>query len=156
MADNVPHNGAPPKVPPLLSPPVEVEEPAVIEVGEATEGIVADFEAEFALGLEPEPLPLRIRPFDPVTYHPYMHMLATGGMMRFDDFTSGVPEDVLLRKPYFHLSYGTSKGDSRSYRGYRAVTIRDWYYELLPEVCDLVDKTNFGFRALLRALVERW
>ncbi|KAF5932044.1 hypothetical protein HYC85_028215 [Camellia sinensis] len=127
MADDVAHDGAPPEVSPPLSPPVEVEEPAVTETGEAAEGIAADFEAEFAPGHKLEPLPLRIRPF------------------------------------YLSLSHE----DSRSYRGYGVVTARDWYYELPPEVHDLVDEVGFGLfctelsrhmasRALLGALVERW
>ncbi|GMP74926.1 hypothetical protein CsSME_00032177 [Camellia sinensis var. sinensis] len=154
MADDVPHDGAPHKVPPPLSPLVKVEEPAIAEADEAVEGIAADFEAEFAPGLEPEPLPLRTQPFDPVTYDPRTHMLASGGMMCFDDFAGGMPEDVLLREPYSHLGYG-------------AVTARDWYNELPYEVCDLVDEIDFGLFytrlsrhmanwALLRALVERW
>ncbi|KAL7238856.1 hypothetical protein ACSBR2_004871 [Camellia fascicularis] len=93
--------------------------------------------------------------------------MALDGMMRFDDFASGTPEDVLLRELYSLLSYGASKRDSRSYGGYGVVTARDWYYELPPEVRDLVDEVAFGLcctglsrhmasRALLRALVERW
>ncbi|KAL7184413.1 hypothetical protein ACSBR2_026549 [Camellia fascicularis] len=110
---------------------------------------------------------MRIRPFDLMTYYPHTHMLATGGIMRFDDFAGGMPEDILLREPYSHLSYGASEGDSHSYRGYKAVIARDWYYELPLKVCDLVDEVSFGLfctglsrhmasRALLGALVERW
>ncbi|KAL7242723.1 hypothetical protein ACSBR1_015165 [Camellia fascicularis] len=140
MVDDVPYDGATPEVSPPLSPLIEVEEPAVAEADEAAKGIAADFEAEFAPGLELEPLPLRIRPFDPATYHSHTHMLVLGGMMRFDDFAGGMPEDVLLRKPYSHLSYG----GLHSYRGYGAVTVKDWYYELLPKARDLVDEAGFG------------
>ncbi|KAL7208000.1 hypothetical protein ACSBR1_029871 [Camellia fascicularis] len=77
-----------------------------------------------------------------------------------------MPEDVLLREQYSHISYGASEGDSRSYRGYGVVTARDWYYELLPEVRNLVDEAGFDLfciglsrhmasQALLGALVER-
>ncbi|KAL7179334.1 hypothetical protein ACSBR1_042677 [Camellia fascicularis] len=140
MVDDIPHAEALPKVPPALSPPTEVEEPAVAEAGEVAEGLAADFEAEFAPGLD---------------------------MMRFDNFAGDMPEDALLREPYSHLSYSTSEGDSHSCRGYGAVTAGDWYYELPLEVCDLVDEASFGLfctglsrhmasQALLRALVERW
>ncbi|THG02317.1 hypothetical protein TEA_021159 [Camellia sinensis var. sinensis] len=60
-------------------------------------------------------------------------MLPLEGIRRFDDFIGGVPEDFLLGEPHSHLSYGASKGDFRSHRGYGAVTTRDWYYELPPE-----------------------
>ncbi|KAL7215063.1 hypothetical protein ACSBR1_027272 [Camellia fascicularis] len=76
---------------------------------------------------------------------------------------------ALLRyKLYFACISGFQlTGDSRSYRGYGAVTARDWYDELPPEVRDLVDKAGFGLfctglsrhlasQALLRVLVERW
>ncbi|KAL7235021.1 hypothetical protein ACSBR1_018490 [Camellia fascicularis] len=164
MADNVPHDGAPFEVPPPLSPHVKVEEPVVAKAGKAVEGIGADFAAEFAPRLEPEPQPLRVRPFDPMTYHPHTYILAVGGLTRFDDFASGMLEDVLLREPHSHLSYSafevqtlfscflafhltvflTVTWDSRSYRGYGAVTARDWYYELPSKVCNLVDEAGFG------------
>lgn len=108
MADDIPHADALLEVPPALLPPVEVEEPAVAEADEVAEGIAADFEAKFAPGLEPEPLPLRIRLFDLVTYHLRTHMLALGGMMYFDDFIGGMPDDVLLKETHSHISYGAS------------------------------------------------
>ncbi|KAL7193451.1 hypothetical protein ACSBR2_025127 [Camellia fascicularis] len=174
MADDIPHDGAPPEVP-ILLPAVEVEKSIADEAGKAAEDLAADFEAEaeaeakvFALGPEPELLPLRVRPFDPAIYHPCMHTMAPGGMMRFNNFVDGVPEDILLREPNFHLSYNATVEDSRSCRGYGAVTTRDWYHELLPlRVHDLVNEAGFGLlctgltryiasRALLGALVERW
>ncbi|KAL7228205.1 hypothetical protein ACSBR2_007005 [Camellia fascicularis] len=94
-------------------------------------------------------------------------MMASGCMMRFDDFADSVPNDILLRKPGSHLSYGATEGDSHSCRGYGVVMTRDWYHELPLEVRDLVDKADFSLfctgllrhmasQALLRALVERW
>ncbi|KAL7175893.1 hypothetical protein ACSBR2_029466 [Camellia fascicularis] len=150
MADDLPHDDAPLEVPPILSPPAEVEELAVIGADEAAEDLAADFEAEFALGLEPELLLLRMRPFDPTTYHPPTHMMALRGMMCFDDFVDGMVEDTLLREPDSHLSYDTTE-----------------YHELPARVCELVDEAGFGLfytrllqhmasRALLGALVERW
>ncbi|THF97261.1 hypothetical protein TEA_008089 [Camellia sinensis var. sinensis] len=68
------------------------------------EDIEADLEAEFAPEFEPEPLPLRVRPFDPATYHPRMHILLPGGIRHFNEFARGIPEDLLLRKPYSHIS----------------------------------------------------
>ncbi|GMP40521.1 hypothetical protein CsSME_00010942 [Camellia sinensis var. sinensis] len=46
MADDIPHADALLEVPHALSPPIEVEELAVAEDGEAAEGIAIDFEAE--------------------------------------------------------------------------------------------------------------
>ncbi|KAL7259400.1 hypothetical protein ACSBR1_005324 [Camellia fascicularis] len=100
MADKIPHDRAPPEV----SPVVEIKEPTVAEVGEAVVGIEDDLEAEFAPEFEPEPLPLRVRPFDPATYHPCTNILPPGSIRHFNDFTRGVPEDLLLRKPTSHLS----------------------------------------------------
>ncbi|KAL7263987.1 hypothetical protein ACSBR1_002024 [Camellia fascicularis] len=156
MVDDISHDDA----------PSEVEESTVAEAGRAAEDITANFEVEFAPGFEPEPLPLWMRPFDLVNYHPRTHMMAPGGMTRFDDFIGGIPEDVLLREPDSHLSHSVTEEDFRSCRNYRAVTARDWYYELPPEVRDLVDEVGFGLfctelsrhmarRALLGALVER-
>ncbi|XP_028120977.1 uncharacterized protein LOC114318317 [Camellia sinensis] len=58
------------------------------------------------------------------------------------------------------------EGDSRSWRGYRAVMAKEWYHELPAWVRELVDEAGFGLfctelsrhlasRALLRALMER-
>jgi len=100
MADDIPHDRVPPEIPPVP----EVEEPVVAETGEAAEGIEADLEAEVEPELELEPLPLRVRPFDPTRYHACTHVLPLGGIRRFSDFACGVLEDLLLREPTSHLS----------------------------------------------------
>ncbi|GMP71095.1 hypothetical protein CsSME_00029643 [Camellia sinensis var. sinensis] len=167
MVDDMPHNGAPPKAPPVFPPITEVEEPAVAEAGGAAEDIKADLEAEFAQEFEPEPLPLRVRPFDPATYHPCTHILLPRGIRRFNDFARGVPEDLLLRKPDSHISSSATEGDSRAYRGYGATTARDWYDELPVGIRDIIDEAGIGLfcsgltrviasRLLLGALAERW
>ncbi|KAL7212786.1 hypothetical protein ACSBR2_015463 [Camellia fascicularis] len=155
MVDEIPHDGAPPEVPPMslpMSPPVaEVEETVIVEAGGAADDIEADLEAEFAPEFEPKPLPLRVRPFNLVTYHLCTDILPPGGIRRFSDFAHGVPEDLLLREPTSYLS--SIEGDSHSYRGYGATTARDWYDELHVGVRDIIDKTS---RPLLGALMKRW
>lgn len=76
----------------------------ITEDGEAAKDIVADLEVELAPKLKPEPLLLRVRPFDPMTYHPRTHILSLGGIRHFNDFACDVPEGLLLREPDSHLS----------------------------------------------------
>ncbi|KAL7174623.1 hypothetical protein ACSBR2_033795 [Camellia fascicularis] len=167
MAYDIPHDRAPPEVPPVFPPITEVEELAVAEAGRATEDIEADLEAEFAPEFEPEPLPLRVRPFNSTTYHPPTHILPPGGIRHFNDFVRSILEGLLLREPNSYISSSTTEGDSRAYRGYGATTTKDWYNELPAEVRDIVDEAGFGLfcprmsrliasRPLLRELVERW
>ncbi|KAL7237910.1 hypothetical protein ACSBR2_004084 [Camellia fascicularis] len=58
---------------------------------------------------EPVPLPPRVRPFDPETYHRKTHVLPPDSIRHFRGFTRGVPEDLLLREPESHLSYDTTE-----------------------------------------------
>ncbi|KAL7258440.1 hypothetical protein ACSBR1_004547 [Camellia fascicularis] len=110
MVDDVPHDGAVPEVP-MLPPAPGVEEPMIDEANGAVEDIAADITANEIYPPEPEPkfLPLRVRPFDPATYHPHTHAMALGNMLRFKDFTQGTPKDFLLRERASHLSHDTSK-----------------------------------------------
>ncbi|KAL7161749.1 hypothetical protein ACSBR2_042261 [Camellia fascicularis] len=118
---------------------------------------------------EPEPvlLPPKIRPFDPETYHPQTHVLPPEIIRHFRGFTQGAPEDLLLREPNSHLSYGATEEDSCSIRGYGATSARDWYMELPVGVHHIIDEASFSSFCtglsrhiaswpLLGALVERW
>ncbi|XP_028071396.1 uncharacterized protein LOC114273783 [Camellia sinensis] len=57
-----------------------------------------------------EPLPLSIRPFDPTTYHPKIHVLPPDSIHQFRRFAQGAPEDLLLPESESHLSHVASKG----------------------------------------------
>ncbi|KAF5932180.1 hypothetical protein HYC85_028351 [Camellia sinensis] len=114
-----------------------------------------------------EPLPLRVRPFDPETYRPAVHEMLPDGLRQFRSFDRHVPPELLLREPTSHLSFGASEGDSHTIRGYGNTVARDWYLELPDAVRDIVDEAGFGIfcrglsrlttcRPLLAALVERW
>ncbi|GMP81200.1 hypothetical protein CsSME_00035990 [Camellia sinensis var. sinensis] len=127
----------------------------------------AEFEAEFDSKVEPEPLPLGVRPFDLARYHPRTHILLAGGIRHFIDFSTNTPADLLLREPDSHLLAVVVEGDSHAYRGYGATTARDWYDELPAGVRDIVDEAGFGLFCfgltrvivsypLLGALVEKW
>ncbi|KAL7240457.1 hypothetical protein ACSBR2_006166 [Camellia fascicularis] len=116
---------------------------------------------------EAELLPLSVRPFDPVTYRPAIHVLPPDGLRQFRSFDKRVSPELLLREPESHLSYGASEGDSHAFRGYGNVATRDWYMELPDAVRHIVDQASFGAfcrglsrltasRPLLAALVERW
>ena len=61
-----------------------------------------------------EPLLLGIRPFDPASYDPDVHVLPPDDICQFKRFARGAPEDVLLRKPELHLSYGAAEVCSSS------------------------------------------
>ena len=83
MADDVPHSEGFPAL-----PPVE---------------LAAEFAAEPEV--EPQPLPLDVRPFDPAVYHPEPHIIpVAGGIHTFTDFDEDVPDDLLLRELMSHLS----------------------------------------------------
>ncbi|XP_028099285.1 60S acidic ribosomal protein P2-like [Camellia sinensis] len=56
-----------------------------------------------------ELLPLSVRPFDPVTYRPAIHVLPPDGLRQFRTFDRGVPRKLLLCEPESHLSYGASE-----------------------------------------------
>lgn len=66
-------------------------------------GIEANLETEFEPELEPEPLLVRVRPFDLEGYHPQKHNLLDCGIRCFSDFILGVQEDLLLRESTSHL-----------------------------------------------------
>ncbi|KAL7189845.1 hypothetical protein ACSBR1_039472 [Camellia fascicularis] len=146
MADDVPHDEGFPAL-----PPVE---------------LAADFAAEPEV--EPQPLPLSTRPFDPARYHPETHIIpVAGGIHTFTNFDEGAPDDLLLRESMSHLSTIAVEDGSRSFRGYGATTARDWYDVLPARVRRIIDGTGFGLfccsltwvtasRPLLGALVERW
>ncbi|GMQ11050.1 hypothetical protein CsSME_00053818 [Camellia sinensis var. sinensis] len=142
MADDFSHDGAPPELP------------------------LVDFKAD--IEAEPEPLLLSVWPFDPVRFHPQTHILpTTGGIRCFTDFADDAPENLLLREPESHLSVISIEGESCAFRGYGAMTARDWYDELPAGVCNIVDDAGFSIfcssltrvtacHPLLGALVERW
>ncbi|KAF5933342.1 hypothetical protein HYC85_029513 [Camellia sinensis] len=122
-----------------------------------------------ALEMDPEadPLPLHIRPFDPETYRPAVHVMLPDGLRQFRSFERSVAPELLLREPTSHLSFGASEGDSHTIRGYGNTVARDWYVELPDAVRDIVDEVGFGIfyrglsrlttcRPLLATLVERW
>ena len=58
---------------------------------------------------EAEPLPLRIRPFDPEPYRPAVHEMLPDGLRQFRRFERHVPRKLLLREPTSHLSFGASE-----------------------------------------------
>ncbi|KAL7258257.1 hypothetical protein ACSBR1_004389 [Camellia fascicularis] len=132
MADGSPQDRTPPEVP-LAFPPIPKANESVM--AEEARGIEADLEAKFEPELEPEPLPVRVRPFDLERYHPHTHILPAGGIRHFCDFILDVPKDLLLREPASHLSLIDVEGESRAFRGLMRVI------------------TN---RPLLGTLVERW
>ncbi|GMP93976.1 hypothetical protein CsSME_00043599 [Camellia sinensis var. sinensis] len=114
-----------------------------------------------------ELLPLSVRPFDPATYRPAIHILPPDGLRQFRSFDRGVPPELLLHEPTSHLSFGASEGDSHTVRGYGNIAARDWYVELPDAVRHIVDQAGFGAfcrglsrlmtsRPLFAALVERW
>ncbi|KAF5932472.1 hypothetical protein HYC85_028643 [Camellia sinensis] len=116
---------------------------------------------------EVEPLPLRVRPFDPETYRPAVHEMLPDGLRQFRSFDRHVPPELLLREPTSHLSFGASEGDSHTIRGYGNTGARDWYLELPDAVRDIIDEAGLGIfcrglsrlttcRPLLAALAERW
>ncbi|GMP83659.1 hypothetical protein CsSME_00037488 [Camellia sinensis var. sinensis] len=131
---------------------------------------------EHEMDPEAELLPLSVRPFDPATYRPAIHVLPPDGHRQFRDFARGVPPEMLLREPESHLSLGASEVHSPPFhfpqyshtvRGYGNVAARDWYMELPDTVRHIVDQAGFGAfcrglsrltasRPLIAALVERW
>ncbi|KAL7213255.1 hypothetical protein ACSBR2_015880 [Camellia fascicularis] len=77
MTDDILYDGAPLEILSQLSPPAQME-------------------AE----LEPEILPLGVRPFDPATYHPRTHVLPPGGgLSLLQGLRSHVSEDGYLKLP---------------------------------------------------------
>ena len=64
---------------------------------------------EHEMDPEVELLPLRVRPFDPATYRPAIHVLPPDGLRQFRDIARGVPLELLLREPETHFSYGASE-----------------------------------------------
>ncbi|KAL7193925.1 hypothetical protein ACSBR2_025547 [Camellia fascicularis] len=145
MEDDVPYDGTPLEVP-VLPSAAKIKEPMIDEVGGTADDIAADIVAEeiYPSGPEPKLSPLRVRPFDPATYHPRTYVMAPRGMLRFEDFAGGVLEDFLLREHSFHLSYDATKGYALAWRGYGVVTTRYWYQELPARVRELVDEAGFG------------
>ncbi|KAF5932894.1 hypothetical protein HYC85_029065 [Camellia sinensis] len=100
---------------------------------------------ELEMDPEAEPLPPHIRPFDPETYRPAVHVMLPDGLRQFRSFDRHVPPELLLRN----------------------TVARDWYLELPDAVRDIVDEAGFGIfcrglsrlttcRPLLAALAERW
>lgn len=64
---------------------------------------------EMDVDLEVELLPLSIRPFDPATYRPAIHVLPPDGIRQFKSHEQGAPLELLLREPESHLSYGAAE-----------------------------------------------
>ena len=58
---------------------------------------------------EVELLSLSVRPFDPATYRPAIHVLPPDGLRQFRSFDRAMPPELLLREPTSHLSFGTSE-----------------------------------------------
>ncbi|GMP92640.1 hypothetical protein CsSME_00042782 [Camellia sinensis var. sinensis] len=126
MGDDISHDGALPKV--LVFPPVTgVEKLMIEEENGMEEDTTVDSAMEEIYHPEPEPElpPLRVRPFDPTIYHSCTHVMALGGILRFEDFARGMPEDFLLRERASHLSHDAFESDALVYRGYGPVTTRD-------------------------------
>ncbi|GMP85730.1 hypothetical protein CsSME_00038774 [Camellia sinensis var. sinensis] len=109
-----------------------------------------------------EPLPLSIRPFDPATYHPEVHV-CTGGPPTTRARVTFVP----LHLQGIHFLFIFCNGDSHAFRGYGTTSMREWYMELRNTVHHIVDEAGFSTfcmglssliasRPLLGALVERW
>ena len=63
---------------------------------------------------EVELLPLHIRPFDPVTYRPVIHVLPPDSLRHFRSYAQGAPLELLLHEPESHLSYGVAEVYSSS------------------------------------------
>ncbi|GMP41020.1 hypothetical protein CsSME_00011270 [Camellia sinensis var. sinensis] len=132
---------------------------------------------EHEMDPEAELLPLSVRPFDPATYQPMIHILPPDELRQFRNFDRAMPLELLLREPESHLSYGASEfpasipapgvclnlkmcthaGDSHTVRGYGNVAARDWYMELPDGVCHIVDQAGFGAfcRGLSRLTASR-
>lgn len=68
-----------------------------------------------------ELLPLSIRPFDPATYRPAIHVLPPDGLRQFRSFDRSVPQDLLLGEPASHLSFGASEAQSSLFITFRNV-----------------------------------
>ncbi|GMP69514.1 hypothetical protein CsSME_00028742 [Camellia sinensis var. sinensis] len=118
---------------------------------------------------EPEyiPLPPRVRPFDPESYHPEAHALPPSTVSHFSGLARRALVDLLLREPESHLSHDASEIDSRFTRGYGSIAAREWYMDLPDVVQQIIDEAGFGLfrmglshlmasRTFLGALVERW
>lgn len=70
---------------------------------------------EIDMDPEAELLSLHIRPFDPATYKPAIHVLPPDGLCQFRSFAKGVPLELLLREPETYLSHGASEVYSSSF-----------------------------------------
>ncbi|GMP73312.1 hypothetical protein CsSME_00031101 [Camellia sinensis var. sinensis] len=119
MADDIPHDRAFTKISPQLSPEMEAKSKPVL-------------------------LPPRVRPSNPTTYDPQTYVLPPKSVQHFRGFERGAPDDLLLREPASHLSYGATE-DFHSIRGYGATSARKWYMEL-PN----------GVRHIIDLYLERW
>lgn len=97
MVDDVPHDDAPFEafIPPSAA---GVKDPMLEKADSAAEDIAADIATGEIYLSEPKPElpPLRVRPFDPVTYYLCIHATAPSGILRFQDFARGVPQGFLL------------------------------------------------------------
>ncbi|KAL7213423.1 hypothetical protein ACSBR2_016029 [Camellia fascicularis] len=134
---------------------------------------------EMDVDLEAELLPLHIRPFDPATYRPAIHVLPPDGLRQFRSFARGSQQSffcasqrrichtALPRHAISVLNHSKALGDSHAFRGYGNVVARGWYMELPDAVRHIVDQAGFGAfcrglsrltasRPLLATLVERW
>ena len=58
---------------------------------------------------EVELLPLSVRPFNPATYWPAIHILPPDSIRQFRSYARGAPLKLLLREPELHLSYGAAE-----------------------------------------------
>ncbi|GMP44793.1 hypothetical protein CsSME_00013571 [Camellia sinensis var. sinensis] len=114
-------------------------------------------EASLEIKVDPEfePLPPSVRPFDPVTYHPEIHVLPPDSI-----------RPLTARARVTFISWRL-QGDSRTIRGYGTTSARKWYMELPDDVRHIIDGADFnsfcmGLSSLiaswplLGALVERW
>ncbi|XP_028107510.1 disease susceptibility protein LOV1-like [Camellia sinensis] len=98
---------------------------------------------EMDVNPEVELLPLRVRPFDPATYRPAIHVLPPDSIRHFRSYVRCAPLELLLREPESHLSFGASEGDSYAFRGYGNIVARGWYMELPDAVRQIVDQVGF-------------
>ncbi|XP_028076320.1 protein gar2-like isoform X2 [Camellia sinensis] len=84
MADDVPHDGASPEIPPQFFPEMEAE-PGPVQ------------------------LPPKVRRFDPTTYDPQTYVLPPESVRHFKGFERDAQDDLLLRESASHLSYGATE-----------------------------------------------
>ncbi|KAI8022957.1 Peroxidase 43 [Camellia lanceoleosa] len=128
-------------------PEVDILAPATGVEGHGKDSMVEDIEAE------PEPLSLRTRRFDLMTYRPCTHTMALGEMLRFTEFSQRVAEDVLLQERTRHLSHesfmnirssaAVLESDARLYDDEATRCVVDSYFDVLSPLFGPFFETDF-------------